>query len=66
MITNNALAAALNDDRTRRNAERYRLHAETDAKLHATRRAIGRWLETFGRRLQRSARVSSPAPDLLG
>ena len=49
MIHNNELARTLNKDRYRR-GNAYRAQAAADR--HDIRRAIGRWLEGLGKRLQ--------------
>jgi len=53
MITNDALARAINQDRYRR-SDRHRVEVET----HDIRRAVGRWLEQLGKRIQGPARPS--------
>lgn len=58
MITNIGLATALNQERDRRLAERHRSAAARSAETHEMRRAVGRWLEHLGRRLQGPARPS--------
>lgn len=58
MITNIGLATALNRERDRRLAERHRLAAARGIESNEIRRAVGRWLEHLGRRLQGPARPS--------
>ena len=58
MIHNNALARAINKDRYRRG---YYRRKEAAVESHEIRRAVGRWLETLGRRLQTPRPTSSSA-----
>lgn len=58
MITNTALATALNQDRRRRFAERQRFGFEAGIEPHIISRSVGRRLEGWGRWLQRSARAT--------
>ena len=55
MIHNDELARAINRDRYSRGHD-HRVVAEV--QMHPIRRAVGRWLEHLGRRLQGPARPS--------
>lgn len=52
MITNIALANAMNEERRHRAIERHRLGTKAGVELHTIRQAAGRWLESLGRWMQ--------------
>jgi hypothetical protein len=58
MITNIGLATALKQDRDRLLARRRLIAEATGTDTSEIRRAVGRWLEQLGRRLQGPPRPS--------